>query len=75
MNVKELREALAAYPDDMEIITSDPDGGWEIMTPDQLTQYAGVELEGYSNRCVISPFDMMREDIKARQKPYLHVGT
>ena len=69
MNVKELREALAAYPDDMKVVVyyhSD----YVVLESSGLETKQGVDQNGY----VMEPHPTMSADNKAREASFLLIG-
>lgn len=69
MNVKDLKEMLKEYPDDMEIIT-DRCSDYSIVKIDEWSIVKGVQK---NTDWVMRSHPTMSEENKALEKSYLHL--
>jgi len=66
MNVRELREILDKYPDEMEVL-NERCSDYDIISPDEWKIVKAVPKGGY----VMRPHKTMSEENKAKEKEYL----
>ena len=66
MTVKELKQMLDRYPDDMQIV-NERYSDYEIISEDEWEVVQGVDQDGW----VMCSHPTMSDDNKAREKSYL----
>jgi hypothetical protein len=66
MNVRELKELLSQYPDDMEIVNGRC-SDWQIIQPDEWRVISGVPKDGW----VMRSHPTMSPENKAQERAYL----